>query len=282
LGTVTFSKAYALSTNGTYTLTSGDLILNGFDLTTGIFSSSGAVSRSITFGTNNIILAHTTGSTVVLNMTDVTNFTWVGTGGFTTAMTVARGFIFGTTGGSTTNAPNLSLTSGAGEALITTASWFNTFNCTGSTSIISGALTASSTNLNLNGLTLSSGVVSYASLSVTMRGTGTITPNAKTIASFTVNGAGTTTFAGPLGCTSYTQTAGDVNFATFNLTCSSSATYAAGTLSNVGTISCTTYAVNGSLTLASGSITCSSNFTNNNIFIEVILMKLFYIDTSLR
>jgi hypothetical protein len=88
-----------------------------------------------------------------------------------------------------------------------------------------------------------------------MVGTGTIFSNAKTIAAFTVNTSGTTTLSGGLVVTTYTQTAGTLNFATFGITCSSTATYTGGTLANIGTISCTTFTINGlDFAFSSGTI----------------------------
>lgn len=255
-GTVSFGKAYALSATGTYTLTAGSLTLNGFDLTTGIFSSTGTGVRSIEFGSGNIVLAHTTAAQTVLSMANVTNFTYTGTGGFTAAASVTRTFTFGTTAGSTTNSPNLTLTgSGTAIATITTASWFNKIDF-GTT-----AYTIAATNLNLNSLTLSTGGT-FTNLTASMRGTGTITGNGKSIGPLVINnGAGTTTLAGALGCTTYTQTAGTIDFATFNLTCSSTATYTAGTLTNMSTITCTTWTCAGTFTMLAGTtITPSTSF----------------------
>jgi hypothetical protein len=136
---------------GTTTLTSGALALAGFTLTTGIFSSTGATARSISFGTGNITLAYNVAAGVNLSMADVTNFTYTGTGGFTAAADITRTFTFGTTGGSTTNAPNLSITSGAAIPTITTNSWFKTLNFTGST------CTPAVTSVNVDTLILATG-----------------------------------------------------------------------------------------------------------------------------
>ena len=255
-GTITLGAAFSMAATGTVTLTAGTLDLGGFDLTTGIFSSSVATARSIAFGTNNIVLAHTTAATTVLSMATATGFTWTGTtGGFTATAAITRTYTFGTTGGTAANAPNLSLTlSGTAVQTFTTASWFNTLSF-GSTAFNPGT-----TALNLNGLTLSSGGT-FTTLSATMVGTGTITTSGKTIAALTVNnGAGTVTLSGALGATTYTQTAGNVNFGSNNLSCSGAAAYSAGTLTNIATITCTTWTVNGAFTLSQGTITPSTSF----------------------
>ena len=265
LGTFTLAKNYALTATGTYTLAAGTLTLAGFNLTTGVFSSNNTNTRSIAFGSGNIVLATTSAAVNNLLMTDATNFTWTGTGGFTANMSVSRVFIFGSaSGGTTSNAPNLSLTAGASEALITPGSWFNQINFTGSTSTISGTTTGTTTQLNVNGFTLATGGV-YTNITLfTMVGTGTINSAGKAILAFTVNHTGTTTFAAALNCSTYTQTAGTIDFATFNLACSATGNYTAGTYTNTGTITCTTWNVNGNFTLSNGTLTPSTSFVVNS------------------
>lgn len=257
--TTTLAAALTTSVTGTTTLSTGTLNLAGFSITTGIFSSTNTFTRAIAFGTGNIVLSHTTAATTVLLMSAMTGFSWTGTGGFTVvAMSVTRSFSVGVTnGGTSSNAPNLTFTTGASVATLLTGAggiWFNKldFGTTSFTPTV-GSIP------NLNALTLSS-TGTYTSMSVKMVGTGTITPNGKTIAAFTVNSAGTTTLAAALSCTTYTQTAGTIDFATFNLTCSGAAAYTAGTLSNIGTISCTTWTVTGTFTLSQGTITPSTSF----------------------
>ena len=255
-GTTTLSSALSLTATGTTTLTAGTLDLNGFNLTTGIFSSTGAVTRSVSFGSNNIILAHTSLATVVLSMANATAFSWTGTGGFTADASITRTYTFGTTGGSTTNSPNLSLTgSGTAIATFTTASWFNTLNF-GST-----AFAIAATNLNLNNVSLSSGGT-FTNLTATMVGTGNITPNGNTTLGPVVinNGSGTTTLPAALSCTTFSMTAGTMDFAFFNLTCSSTFTYVSGTMLNMPTITCTTFTVNGTYTMTAGTINPSVSF----------------------
>ena len=254
----TFNLSTSLTTGATRTTTivSGTIGLNGFNLTTGIFASTGTATRAIAFGSNNIILSSATPATTVLSFATATGFTYTGTGGFTSDAAVTKTYVFGTTGGTLTNAPNLTLT-GSGTAIqtFTTASWFDNLDF-GST-----AFAVPVTALNIAGsLTLSSGGT-FTSLSVNILGTGTITPNGKTIAAFTVNnGAGTVTLAGALGVTTYTQTAGTIDFATFNLTGSGAAAYTAGTLNNIGTITCTSWTVTGAFTFGQGTITPSTSF----------------------
>jgi len=245
------------------TLTNGALDLNGYDLTCGEFKSNNSNVRSIAFGSNYIIICGLYSTNYGLTMNTITNFSCTGSGGFyvieLSALT-ARYYSCGSTaGGSSANAPNLTFSTGTGSntQIFTTGSWFNIldFGTSGYTVTAGGA-----TSLNLNGLTLSSNGT-YTSLTVNMRGTGTITSNGKTIAPFTVNnGVGTVTLADALSCTTYTQTAGTIDFATFNLTCSGSAAYTSGTLSNIGTITCTSLNITGTFTLTQGIITPSTSF----------------------
>ena len=253
--TLADALSFALAT-ATTTLTSGTLNLAGFTLTTGIFSSTGSTTRSINFGTGgSIVLAHSTAGTTVLSMATVTGFTWTGTGGFTAVMSITRTFTFGSVaGGATTNSPNLTLLpTSTAVATFTTGSWFNILDFGSST-------TATSSSVNLNNLILSLNGT-YTSFIVSMRGTGTITSNNKTISSLTINNSGTTTLLDALSSTTFAMTAGTINFATFNLTCSSTATYTSGTFLNIGTITCTTFTVStGTLTLTQGTITPSVSF----------------------
>jgi hypothetical protein len=256
--TTTLGDTFTLSTTSTTTLTSGTLALNGFNLTTGIFSSSNTNTRSIVFGNNRIILAHASAAQTVLNMAIVTNYSYTSSGIgilFDSDASVTRTYVFGTTGGSTTNAPYLRFLSGGTQVqTFTTGSWFNIldFNTTG--------FNPGTTTLNVSGLLLSNSGT-FTGLSINAVGTGTIYPTGKTIAAFTVNnGAGTVTLNGALGVTTYTHTAGTINFATYNLSCSSGASYAAGTLNNIGTITCTTWTVTGAFTFSQGTITPSTSF----------------------
>jgi len=252
LGTVTFSKAYALTTTGTYTLTAGDLILNGYHLTTGIFTSSNSNFRSISFGTNNIILTHTTAATVVVNMVIATNFTVSGTGGFTAAADVARIYTFGTTGGTYDISPNLTF-SGSGTAVqtVTTGSWFNKLDF-GTTAFNPGT-----TTLNLNALTLSASGT-YTTLSPTMVGTGVINTNGKTILAFTVNTPTTTTLGSNITCSTYTQTAGVLDYAGYTINASGAVTFTQGTLTNVN-LTCASFTMStGTLSIDGGTINTTS------------------------
>jgi len=263
-----WSLTSALTTGATQTttLTNGALSLNGFDLTTGIFSSSNTNIRSIAFGANNIILAHTTAAQTVLNMATSTNFTWTTTasgglntttGCFQSTMSVTRTFVFGTTGGSITNAPNLYLVSGASIATITTGSWFNELN------LGTCSFTIAATSLNLNQLYTASSTCVLTSMTVTMRGTGYMQTN-NSIGPLTINTSGTVYIAGgvTVTCTTCTLTAGSLNMYTNGtLTCSSTFTFSGGSIDYLGAINCTTFTLAGStFTMGLGSINPSVSF----------------------
>jgi hypothetical protein len=257
-GTQTFgtgSAVYGIS------VCAGTLDLGGFDVTCGAFDSSYTNTRSVAFGSNNIVLANTNAAIVNLSVADATNFSWTGTGGFTAAASVTRTHTFGTTGGSITNAPNFTLTgSGTSVQTFTSSSWFNNLNF-GST-----AFTVPTTTLNIDGNVTLSSAATYTNLSLNMRGTGSITSNGKTMSQLTVNTAGTITLPAALTSGAYTQTAGTLDFAGFNFT-TGPAIYQGGTLSNIGTIACTTFSISsGTFTLTQGTITPSTSFTVNGTF----------------
>jgi hypothetical protein len=261
------TSALTTGVTQTTTLTNGSLSLNGYDLTTGIFSSSNTNTRSILFGANNIILSHTTAAQTVLNMAIATGFTYTsstsvgsGTGCFYSTMSTTRTFVFGTTGGSTTNAPTLYLVSGASIATITTGSWFNELN------LGSCSFTIAATNLNLNSLITPNFTGVHTNLTATMVGTGNIYLNgAKSIGPLVINStSGTTTVQGgsTLLCTTCTLTSGTLDLSTSaTLTCSSTFTFTGGSLINIGALNCTIFTLNGAtFNFTSGTITPSTSF----------------------
>jgi len=75
-------------------------------------------------------------------MAIATGFTWTGSGLFYCEGQNTGTIVFGTTGGSTTNAPNLSI-SGFNVLTITTGSWFNVFN------LINAQYTTPATSVNV-------------------------------------------------------------------------------------------------------------------------------------
>jgi hypothetical protein len=189
--TVTLADALTTGIANTFTLTTGTLNLGGFTLSTGIFSSSGLPTKAITFGTGNIALTSTTAATTVLSMATATNFTWTGTGGFTRNQAATATVVFGTTGGSTSNAPNLTVNAGASALTITGNSWWKNLNFTGSTSTVTAPNQNFAGNITLGGGTYNTSFVG------TMFASGTITCAGKTFGGaganvLTINGSGIT------------------------------------------------------------------------------------------
>ena len=264
-GEWTLSDALTTGLTQTITLTTGALSLNNFSITTGIFSSSNTSTRSIAFGSGNIILAHTTAAQTVLNMAIVTGFTWtttvsqaagITTGCFTSTMSTTRTFVFGTTGGSITNSPNLYLSSGASIATITTGSWFNELN------LGTCSFTIAATSLNFNQLVTNSSTCVLTNLTATMRGTGFIYTN-NSIGPLIINTTGIVyMYNSTITCTTCTLTAGTLDLYTNGtLTCSSTFTFSGGSLINIGAINCTTFTVAGAnFAFYNGTITPSVSF----------------------
>lgn len=211
-GTLTLGSACTLGTTSTFILAQGTLALSNFTLSTGIFYSQGNLTRQIQFGTGNIALTSTTVATTVLSMADATNFTFTGTGGFTRNQAATATVVFGTTSGTTSNAPNLTVNAGSSVLTITSGSYFKNVIFTGSTS----AVTAS--NLNMAGnLTLASGGT-YTSVFATFRGSATITSAGRTLGTATINGSGiTVTLADVASISNFTLTSGTIDLAGFTL-----------------------------------------------------------------
>jgi hypothetical protein len=263
--TVTLADAMVLNTGSTFTLTFGRLDLAGFTLSTGIFNSTGTNTRSIAFGSGNIVLTSTTAAAVVLGMGDASNFTRTGTGGFSRNQAATATLQFGTTGGSAANAPNLLVTAGASALTITGGVWLNNIDFTGSTCTVTAGL------LNISGsLTLATGGT-YTGLVPVFAGTGTVTPNGKTIGIVVVNTAGTVTLGGALTSSgTITFTAGTFTTSASNYTVTATQiTVGGGTLtlngSTVALSSATPFTYT-SGTLNAGTSQINLSGTNLNTF----------------
>jgi len=118
-GTLQLLDTLTIGSTRTFTLTQGNLDLNGFDLSCGLFNSNNSNTRSIAFGSNRIKLTgvSASGNFTVLNMTDATNFTYTGTpvvelsGNGTIGARLAN-FGYGS-GGTLTNAISMLITAGS-------------------------------------------------------------------------------------------------------------------------------------------------------------------------
>jgi hypothetical protein len=119
-GTVQLADALTSGSTRTFTLTNGSLNLNGFNLTTGSFSSANTNIRSITSGTGQFYVTATTGS--IWNITTGTNMTFVDrpTVNFTAAP--ASGDRTFAQAGGMAFAPHVNVTAGSSTATFTTQS----------------------------------------------------------------------------------------------------------------------------------------------------------------
>jgi hypothetical protein len=202
---ITVSLQYVtVDPTGTTTLTEGTLNLGGYTLNTGAFSSSGTLTRDITFGGDVIILTSTTAATTILSMADATNFTWTGSGLFIRDQAATATVAFGSTaGGLTTNAPNLQITTGGSDLTITPNSYFYDLNITGYYGTVTGGVNIANTfNLNF-GLT-------YTGFTLTFLVSTFFNGGGLTFGGFGVNGAGINVTASfmtvdPTGTTTLTE-----------------------------------------------------------------------------
>jgi hypothetical protein len=211
--TLTLSGSPTLCTTaGTLTFTAGTINLAGFTLSTGIFSSSNANTRAIAFSTGNIALTSNVASTIILSMAIATGFTWTGTGSFVRNQVTTATVAFGTTGGTTTNAPNLTVNAGASYLTFTSGSYFKNVDCTGSTCTVSGPYNACGNLIFATGGT-------YTSTNPTFLASGTFTSNTKTTSIVVISAVGgTVTLGSDLTTASVTVlTDGTFNLANFNL-----------------------------------------------------------------
>ena len=197
-----------------FTLTQGSLSLANNTLTlTNSFSSSNSNTRSISFGSGNIALTKTSSGTI-LSMYTATNFSWTGTGGFTRNQVAPATVSFGITGGTTSNAPNLTVNAGSSTLTIDSGSFFKNVDFTGSSCSVAGSLNA------CGNLTLATGGT-YTSLYPSFRASATVTTAGRTLNSTSISSAGiTVTLADAMTLTIYSifsLSAGTLNLNNFNL-----------------------------------------------------------------
>lgn len=265
--TLTLASNVTLAGASNFTLTGvaggASLVLGGFTLQVGNFISNNGLARSIAFGATNIVLAHTTAGQVVMNMSNITNFTWSGTGRFVSTMSVTRTFTCGTTGGTINTAPNLTLISGSSIASLTTNSWFNTLDF-GTTSYTSGIFT-----INVMSLIANNSTSNIAALIINAVGGGVLYTNSTGIGALNIITGVTALQSGvTTNCTTCTITTGTLVIpAGTTLACSSTFTSSSsatvGKLQSYGTITCTTFNITGAFTMTSetsGTITPSVSF----------------------
>lgn len=194
-GTVRINGDLTIDSARTSTLTQGtiDLTNNGagnYVLSTGIFSSANANTRSIGFGTGNITL--TGNAATILNMVNATNFTYTGTSTINCTYSGSTGTRTIGMANAEANSLNVNVSAGSDTVTLATAGSVRDLNFTGFTGTWSnvsanffGSLTISS------GMTVGSGANNINFIATS--GSKTITTNGKTIDfPLTFNGIGGT------------------------------------------------------------------------------------------
>lgn len=224
--TVSLAGTVTCGTTGSLVLTEGTLNLNGFNVSVGAFSSSGTTTRSLSFGSNNITLTGGAGTTII-SCAAANNFTWTGTGRFIRNQTSTATVVFGTTGGSASNAINLTVNGGASTLTITgtspNLSKFNELIFTGSTCSVSG-----SPNVYGN-VTLASGGT-YTSFAPVFAGTSIVTSSGKAMGGIGINSSGASlTLADAMSVSSFLLTNGTLFLAGFSLSSTGIFAIGAGT-----------------------------------------------------
>jgi hypothetical protein len=199
-GAWSLGSTLTLNTLRTLQLNNGSFDLNGFNAAAGAFVSNNSNTRSVAFGANNISVLHATAATFVVNIGIATNFTWTGTGGFISDAAVTRSYACGGTGGTATNAVNLTIAgSGTQLASFAATNWWKKLDF-GSTTFTVGAITH-----NIASLTLSS-AGTYTSLTVNVRAGGVLIFNSKSCGALAIGHTGTTTLGSAGGCSTFTTT----------------------------------------------------------------------------
>lgn len=183
---ITLGDNLTIGGSATFTLTQGTLNLGaGFILSCGIFSSNNSNTRGIMFGAGYIQLNTSGTPLTALNIANATNFTWSGTGLFTHNLSVSTTVVFGTTGGTISNAPNFTAasTSSSRTLTITNGSYFKNVDFTGNYATVTGIYNA------CGDLTLGSNGT-YTSFRPTFLTPSTVICNGKRMGNATVNGNG--------------------------------------------------------------------------------------------
>jgi hypothetical protein len=216
----------ALTTNLGFTLTQGTLDLNNFNLTSLDFISNNSNTRSIAFGTGKIVVTRGNTSNVIVNFNNATNFSFTGTSLIESnhsGSTATRIFQLMQTGGTESNALNISITAGSDGVRFDSSSRVRNLNFTGFSGTLSALTTIGTIYGNLvysSGMTIqaSNGIHTFAATS----GTQTITTNGKTLDfPITKNAASTLQLQDNLtmGSTrTLTHTAGTLDVNDFTLT----------------------------------------------------------------
>jgi len=209
------------TTAGAFTLTSGNLNLNGFDLTCAYFGSANSNIRTITFGANKIIV--TGNNATIVNFSPSTNFSYTGTGLFDCNYSGSVGSrqITGATNVTETNAININFSAGLDSITTSSGHTYKSINFSGFTGSLTNTQRTLYGNLTVSsGMTISAG--SLATIFAATSGSQLITSNGKTLdIPITKDGAGTLQLQDALtmGSTrTFTHTTGSVDLNAKTLT----------------------------------------------------------------
>jgi hypothetical protein len=260
-GTYQLQDALTLGSGRTTTLTFGTLDLNGYTLTTGLFSSSNSNTRTLAFGTGKIV---TTGTNVtIFNVGTSTNMTvsgtnplveatGAGTGGQTRGVAMGRTF-------STPEAYSISLTVNNGADLISFTGAGAAFRnvsfvgFTGTFTILQAQVVYG--NWNFGGVTGMTGTPSITFGATS--GTKTITSNSVTFSNaISINGIG-----GTFACQDALSVTGILTVDEGTLQLKSGTTNTVGSFATSGTnqkfLQATTNGSRATLSQASGTVSAS-------------------------
>jgi hypothetical protein len=264
-------------TTGIITHNSGTVYQQGVTIYSNLFTSNSGSTRYWDPGGGAIYLDYGTAG-LILNMANASGYTWVNSGGFYTALTVAKTFTCGTTGGSASFAPSVYITSqslavaGPNLPTFTSGGWFGVID------LQYTAGTIAATSLNLGGFYMGTGDYTAVTLSMYQSGSLSVTSGTKAIASLTLAGSAITTeFSGYLssvgdlvitgGCilnlngyamaaNTIAMTSGEINVEGGSLIGGASIAQVGGNVSlGGGAMSVTTYTLTtGNITLGSGTL----------------------------
>jgi hypothetical protein len=194
-GTVQLQDNLTMGSTRTFTLTNGALDLNNLTLSTGIFSSNNANTRSIAFGTGNITL--TGNSANIWPNATLTNFSYTGTptvnctySGSTGTRAISQATL--ANGGVEANAVSFNISAGSDIVNFSTGRNIRNINFTGFTGTVTTLAVTIYGNLTLTaGLTLTA--TGTATTFAATSGTQQITTAGKTL-DFPITLSGTATY----------------------------------------------------------------------------------------
>jgi hypothetical protein len=269
-GTVTLGSNLTVYPSNTLALVDGALILNGFNISTGVFSSNTSNTRSIDFGGfNGIALTSTTPGITILNIPNFTGFTCTsGFGGFTRVQNTTATVACGNVNGNSASAPSLFITSGSANITFSTGAgsvgcFFKFLSFGGFTGAASVTLTSSFYPINISeGLSLA-GSATFSNFGPNIIGTATIACNSATIGqSITINAAGgTVTLENALSCNGpLTLQAGTFTTSNYTVTVNSIATSTA--TAKTLDMGSSTFFIAGNFEVASSAITTINRGTS--------------------